>query len=143
MGTNPDAYLPTLGGSEAAGTLFTQLINGHHYYLQSEWSNGNSNCEMRPSPGRITPRFKVAGGRHVAGAPFTFNPSASTSSAVLSSATWNFGDGSKPAFRPGRTELTRVKHGYRKAGRYTVTLTLVDNRGNLTSIARRLTIHRR
>ena len=40
---NPDAFLPTLGGSASAGTLFDQLINGNKYYTQSEWSNGDIN----------------------------------------------------------------------------------------------------
>ena len=42
--TNPDAYLPTLGGSESAGTLFDQLINGDHYFTQTLWSNSAENC---------------------------------------------------------------------------------------------------
>jgi PKD domain-containing protein len=146
-GHNPNAFTPTLGGSEAAGTLFTQLLNGHPYYLQSVWSNGDGNCEMRPTVGRIVPRFTVPQEPNTAGATLSFNPRASTSSNPLSSATWNFGDGSKPAFfYPsaiflGSSTLTRAKHRYRRAGRYTITLTLVDNRGNLQSTTRRLTIH--
>jgi hypothetical protein len=142
-GANPNAYLPTLGGSEPAGTLSTQLINGHPYYLQSEWSNGNGNCEMRPSPGRITPRFNVTGRRHAGGTPLIFNPTASTSANALSSATWSFGDRSQPAFHSGRATLQRVKHRYRKAGLFTVTLTLVDDRGNLKATTRRVSVHAR
>jgi hypothetical protein len=59
-GSNPDAYAPTLGGRAAAGTPYDQLINGDRYYTQSEWSNGNRNCELRPSRGRIEPRFTRA-----------------------------------------------------------------------------------
>ena len=33
-----------LGGS--SGTLYNQLINGHHYYLQQEWSNAHSRCVL-------------------------------------------------------------------------------------------------
>src|SRR5579884_539227 len=40
--TNPDAFIPVLGGSAAAGTLYDQLIGGHGYYLQSEWSNADA-----------------------------------------------------------------------------------------------------
>ena len=47
-GPNPNAFLPALGGSAPAGTLFDQLINGDRYYVQSEWSNGDANCEMAP-----------------------------------------------------------------------------------------------
>jgi hypothetical protein len=140
-GYNPNAFLPTLGGNETAGTLYTQLINGHPYYTQSEWSNGNSNCEMRPSLGRIAPRFTVPQGRDRTRSSLSFNSAASTSRNALSSATWNFGDGSQATFLSGRVTLKRVDHSYPRAGRYTVTLTLVDNRGNLKSTARRLTVH--
>jgi PKD domain len=139
---NPSAFLPTLGGSAAAGTLYTQLINGHRYYTQSEWSNGDNNCEMRPSRGRIAPRFAVPHGPR-AGALLSFNPAASTSRNALSSATWNFGDGSQTSFFSGKAALTPARHRYRRAGRYTITLTLVDNRGNLKTTTRRVTIHAR
>jgi hypothetical protein len=33
-----------LGGS--TGTLYNQVINGHHYYLQREWSNKSSGCVL-------------------------------------------------------------------------------------------------
>jgi hypothetical protein len=135
--SNFDAFLPTLGGSETAGTLYDQLINGHPYYTQSEWSNGDANCEMRPSVGRIHPRFTV--GR--AGPALAFNPATSTSKNELSSATWSFGDGSGTRFFSGRETLRHPRHGYRRAGRYTVTLTLVDNRGNIKTTTRRVTVH--
>ena len=139
---NPNAFAPTLGGNEAAGTLYTQLINGHPYYTQSLWSNGDRNCKLRPSTGRIAPQFAVRGS-HKAGAPLRFNPAVSTSKNPLSSATWNFGDGSKTAFFSGHSARNRAKHRYRRAGHYTVTLTLVDNRGNLEATTRRVIIHGR
>jgi hypothetical protein len=128
---NPLAFTPTLGGSAAAGTLYTELINGHRYYTQSEWSNGNRNCAMRPSAGRIVPQFTLPRAPQTAGAALAFNPAASTSRNPLSSATWSFGDGSSTRFLVGTATLSRVNHRYRQAGRYTITLTLVDNRGNL------------
>ena len=143
FGSNPNAFRPTLGGSETAGTLYTQLINGHPYYTQSEWSNGDRNCEMRPSPSKIAPRFAVSRGRDAATTSLTFNPAASTSTNPLSSATWNFGDGSQTGFFTGKATLTLAKHRYRRAGQYTVTLTLVDNRGNLQITTRQVTVHTR
>jgi hypothetical protein len=146
---NPAAYEPTLGGSETAGTLYTQLIDDHPYYTQSLWSNGTHNCEMRPSGGRIVARFIVTQGASRTGNTVIFDPAASTSKIPLSSATWNFGDGSRPAFRypsavfRGSAVLIRAQHRYREAGRYTVTLTLVDNRGNLETTTRRVTVHTR
>jgi hypothetical protein len=142
IGVDPNAFAPTLGGSPSAGTLYTQVINGHRYYTQSEWSNGDDTCEMRPSAGRIVPRFSVPRGAR-AGASLSFNPAASASTNPYSGATWNFGDGSKPKFLSSRATLTRAQHRYRRAGRYTVTLTLVDDRGNLRSTTQRVTVYPR
>jgi PKD domain len=139
-GFNPNAFAPTLGGSEVAGTLYTQEINGHPYYTQSVWSNGDGNCEMRPTAGLLVPRFHVRGHR-TRTRPIVFNPGASKSVNTLSSATWNFGDRSKPAFVAGHAALKRIEHRYRRAGRYTVTLTLVDSRGNLNTTSQPVTIH--
>ena len=48
-GYNPGAWLPTLGGSAGAGTLFDQIVNGDDYYTQTVWSNGNGDCEAQPA----------------------------------------------------------------------------------------------
>lgn len=138
-GTNPDAFLPTLGGAAAAGTLFTQQINGHAYYTQSEWSNGVGNCAMRPSPGVIVPRFTVPP-RVSAGIPLGLSPAGSSSTHGYSSATWSFGDGTTPGFFSGGQALTATRHIYRTAGIYTVTLTLVDAVGNLQAVTKRVTV---
>jgi hypothetical protein len=138
FGSNPNAFLPTLGGSEAAGTLFTQLINGHPYYLQSEWSNGAAACAMRPLAGMIRPRFRVA---PAGGLAVTFNPAASTSTRGYSSATWSFGDGSHTAFFSGHATLSGAAHRYHRPGTYAVTLTLVDTQGNLKTTTRRVIVH--
>lgn len=140
-GFNRRAFTPTLGGNAAKGTLFNQLINAHPYYIQSEWSNGNYNCEMWPSGGRIVTRFSVPSARKPAGVPIRFNPAASTSRAPISSASWRFGDGTS-AFLVTSAALTPVTHRYNRPGRYTVALTLVDDRGNLATTTRRVRVKR-
>jgi hypothetical protein len=57
-GTSPDAFAPTLGGN-SAGSLYNQLINSHYYYLQSEWSNGDGGCDLRPPRARSPPASPV------------------------------------------------------------------------------------
>ncbi|HJS93253.1 MAG TPA: PKD domain-containing protein [Solirubrobacteraceae bacterium] len=126
------AFTPTLGGDAVAGTLYNQLIAGDQYYLQSEWSNGSGGCAMQPAGATITPRFSVPAGPRTAGSALSFDPSASTGTYRFSSETWNFGDGTATSFHAGRT-LTAATHTYAAPGDYTVTLTLVDNRGNLTT----------
>jgi PKD repeat protein len=140
-GTNPDAFLPTLGGSESAGTLYDQLINNDQYYIQSEWSNGDVNCEMRPSAGTITPSFLVpAPGSNPVGQPVSFDPSASPVTNPASSATWDFGDGTAQTFNAGGSALAVASHTYAAPGNYTIKLTLVDDRGNLASTSEPITI---
>jgi PKD repeat protein len=137
-GANPDAFEPTLGGSAAAGTLYNQLINGDHYYTQSVWSNGDVNCELKPSPGTITPSF-AAPSVGVPGATIAFDPTASASSEGYSSVTWSFGDGAS-SFSAGAAAPAAVTHAYSVPGAYTVTLRLVDTRGNLATVSRQVTI---
>jgi len=55
-GEMPDAFTPTLGGSAPAGTLYNQAIGAHRYYLQGVWSNGDSDCRLRPSSVPTWPR---------------------------------------------------------------------------------------
>jgi Carboxypeptidase regulatory-like domain/Phosphate-induced protein 1 conserved region len=50
LADNANAFLPTLGGDATQGTLYNQLIGGHQYYLQSEWSNNGERCAMGFSP---------------------------------------------------------------------------------------------
>ncbi len=38
-----------LGGG--SGTLYNQIINGHHYYVQQEWSNDGSTCLLQYGSG--------------------------------------------------------------------------------------------
>ncbi len=139
-GTNPDAFLPTLGGSAVAGTLFNQSIEGDPYYIQSEWSNGDVNCEMRPSAGTITPSFTVPTGPLFVAHSVSFNPGASTSTKGYTSVSWDFGDGNA-SFSAGAGAPSTVSHTYSAPGTYTVTLTLVDSRGNLATIGHSLTVN--
>ena len=134
--SNPNAYRPVLGGDPSAGTLFDQAINGDHFYTQSEWSNGDGTCELKPGLGTIRPRITPPRGRIAAGTLLRFNASASSSTYPYSSATWSFGDGSTSSFFRGRSALAPATHTYAAPGRYTIALTLVDNRGNLQSASR-------
>jgi PKD repeat protein len=87
-----------------------------------------------------TASFTTQHGRVSSGASLNFNPSASAGASRLASATWNFGDGSRPAFLSGHATLTSTEHRYTKPGSYTVTLTLIDDQGNLQSRSRQVTI---
>ncbi len=136
-GYSLNAYAPTLGGVASAGTLYDQLMNGNPYYTQSEWSNGDINCEMRPTPSTLSAGF-VAPASAVPGAAVSLDPSVSSSAGGYTSTTWSFGDATS-SFSSGA--LAGVSHVYPATGTYTVTLTLVDGYGNLSRISHVITVH--
>ena len=144
--TNPtaglaeNAFLPTIGGNATAGTLFDQLIGGHPYYLQGEWSNGNALCELRPSGDTMIPKFTMPDSPVGTGTPVRLDPQQSTSQRPLSSETWTFSDGTPPIFVPAIGPPSAVAHAFARAGGYTVTLTLVDAVGNLASTSQRILV---
>jgi PKD repeat protein len=125
---NPDAFLPTLGGSASAGTLYDQAINGHHYYTQSEWSNQGLNCRMNPTPSALTAAFTPPSTAKP-GTAASFKPTGSSAAAGYSSTTWSWGDGTASSFK--RAAPATISHTFAARGLYTVTLTLVDKYGNL------------
>jgi PKD repeat protein len=137
-GDNPNAFTPTLGGSGAAGTLFNQSMNGDSYYIQSEWSNGDINCKLRPSAGTISASFSASSGP-VVGTPVGFDPSASSSTNGYSSVTWDFGDGGTSFDRSGAGP-NAVSHTYGAAGTYTVSLTLVDPKGRISRASQQVSV---
>ncbi len=126
-GKNPNAFTPTLGGSAASGDLYNQLISSHPYYIQSEWSNGDEGCELRPSAGNIAAGFTD---HPDPGDAVSLDPGDSSSSSGYSSVTWSFGDGSS-SFAAGAP--TPVSHTYPAPGSYDVSLTLVDPMGNVST----------
>ncbi len=132
---SPNSYEPTLGGSATLGTLYDQLINGHQYYTQSLWSNGQVDCAMQPAAATLTPSFTVGGA--VPGQPATVDPTSSVSAAGVASASWSWGDGTS-SFLPGA--LTTAAHTFAAAGIYDVTLTLVDGNGNLATATRQVSV---
>lgn len=126
--TNPDAYLPTLGGSESAGTLYDQLINGDHYFTQTLWSNAVDNCLATAA---VSASF-TSSAPILPGVSASFDPAASSSNNGYSSTTWNWGDGSPNTVVAGPP--TTASHTYTAPGTYTVTLTLVDGSGNTAQV---------
>jgi PKD repeat protein len=117
QGEDPNAFLPTLGGSAASGTLFDQSINSDDFYLQSEWDNVSKACLMKPLA--------------LKSATFTFSPTSPAAGAAvkLSGAVtdpyggqgfvWTFGDGTEASG-------ASPEHVYSAEGSYEVTMTATD-----------------
>jgi PKD repeat protein len=164
-GYNPDAFLPVLGGSATGtthGTLYDQLINGHQYYTQTEWSNGDATCKAEPTSSALAANF-TGPSTATPGTPVSFDPSSSTNAGAISSTTWSFGDGTtsfstsppttiphtfsplKAAFTApiGPLQNTSVSFdgsGSSASATDNVTLTLVDQYGNLSTASQPVSV---
>jgi len=113
-----------LGGSP--GSLYNQVINGDHYYVQEMFSNENyvfggkkKMCIQRVDMPTAT--LKVSPKHPSVGHSVRFN--AKKPEGYITSYSWNFGDGS-----PAGSGMSTT-HTYASARAYTVTLTLTDVTG--------------
>ena len=135
--TDPNAYLPTLGGNAIQATLFDQLIGGDQYYTQTVWSNGDGGCVPGPAGAALTAAFAPSPAAPT-GTAVSFDPSASVAAAGVSSATWSFGDGATQ-FVTGTP--APVAHVYSQPGVYEAALTLVDGEGDVSTVTHSVTVY--
>jgi PKD repeat protein len=112
------------------GAKYNQVINGHFYWFQEEWSNQTHSCLQRltPSPARPHARFTVT-----AGSGLTLNFDAHGSSAPgggVAEYVWQFND----AFGAQTIEQTTptISHTFPSAGAYSVGLTIMAKDGTST-----------
>jgi PKD repeat protein len=124
---------PVLGG--APGNEWDQVINGDHYFLQDEFSNGdyadNASAGCIAAEDVPTAAFSVTTPAPSAGSPVAFTAASADPDASPGIATyaWDFGDGS--ATGSGATPF----HTYAAAGTLTATLTVTDVDGWTGSVS--------
>jgi PKD repeat protein len=134
-GADPDAYAPALG-TAPDGSLYDQRIAGDLYYTQSEWSNGQGDCELASSADPLTSTI-VAPQTGASGTAVRLLASATTATHGVASTTWSFGDGSA-AFNAGAPAAQA--HTYAAPGVYTVSMSLVDGSGQVATFTRPLAV---
>jgi hypothetical protein len=117
-------------GTAPNGAKYNQVINGHFYWYQEEWSNQTHSCLQRltPSPARPHAKFKVT-----AGSGLTLNFDARGSSAPgggVAEYVWQFND----VFGADTIEQTTptISHTFPSAGAYSVGLTIMGKDGTST-----------
>jgi PKD repeat protein len=126
-------YGTPLGGTLSAFTAFNQLINGHSYYTQTQWSNASTKTPSSPAVNGCAQRFGpspsfTAPSTITTGTAATFNGSGSYDLASpITTYIWNFGDGSPVV----TTTSAKPAHIYDSPGTYTVTLTVGDVSGSV------------
>lgn len=143
-GGSPNAwgYSQGLGGDPSNGTAYDETVNGHHYYVQAEWSNGDGGCEVTPTPGGATPAFTVSGGQ---GTSLTFNPTGTVSNVSYTLVYWLYGDNmfDREIFSPGGGQgLLTFAHTYSAPGDYTATEYIVTANGRTAQISHTVTVGR-
>jgi hypothetical protein len=112
------SFGPNLGGAGAG--VYNEMIDGHHYFLQEEWSNTDSSCQPRDEADAVS---FVLPRRLRAHRPATFTGSASDPDGQIITYSWSFGD---------RRSATgqRTSHTFSRPGPYTVVLRTTDSVGN-------------
>jgi hypothetical protein len=136
--TFSETYGPLLAGSTAYGTpgAFNQVIEGHDYLLQREWSDAGGLPAGARTPGgcvqlQLPAVFTPPAGA-VAAQQAHFDGSASgIAEDPVTRWSWSFGDGTSG-------EGATPAHTYAASGDYTVTLTVEDANGNTNTISQQV-----
>ncbi len=121
VGDQCDGQMGTTLGHATNGAAYNQVINGHLYWYQEEWSNVGHTCLQRLSPSDTTPSatFTVKKG---AGLTLNFDASGSIGSPGFALYVWQFND----AFAAQTIEQTtpKISHTFPSAGAYSIGLTV-------------------
>ena len=119
-------------GTAPDGAMCNQVINGHLYRYQEEWSNIGHTCLQRLGHVTTPPSatFVVTAGK---GLTLNFDASASAAQGGVAEYVWQFND----SF--GASTVTRhvatVSHTFPAAGAYSVGLTIFAADGTSTGLA--------
>jgi len=118
---SPQGTVPSGSGARAS---YNQVINGHFYWYQQEWSNQGNGCLQRLSFAGLRPTAQLTStpGR---GLSVSFDGAGSTAPGGVSRYNWQFNDGSNPDETTGATD----SHTFSSAGQYTVALTVFGSDG--------------
>jgi hypothetical protein len=126
---------PPLGKAKN-GAKYNQVVNGHFYWYQQEWSNQRHKCMQRLTFAGVEPTatFSSATG---AGNKMTFDATGSTATGGVAHYNWQFNDG--PGLStPTETTTPTVAHTFPAAGSYLIALTVFAANG--TSIGTAQTV---
>jgi PKD repeat protein len=88
LGDQCDGHMGTTLGTHN-GASYNQVINGHFYWYQEEWSNDGHTCLQRYTPPTTLPHatYTATAG---SGLAMTFNASASTAPSGIADFSWQF-----------------------------------------------------
>jgi PKD repeat protein len=113
-------------GTAPNGAKYNQVINGHFYWYQTEWSNERHTCLQRltPQTPNSTAQFTATAG---SGLTMSFDATGSTAPGGVADYVWQFND----AFGAQTVEETTptITHTFPAAGAYSIGLTIYAHNG--------------
>jgi PKD repeat protein len=109
-------------GTAPNGAPFNQLINGHQYMYQQEWTNQGSTCVQRFtfSGSEPTAQFTSTPG---SGNTMNYDASGSTAPGGVFQYHWQF-ENTQPGFSETESSSPTTSHTYGASGNHTVSLTV-------------------
>jgi PKD repeat protein len=130
VGDQCEFQMGTPLGTAPNGSPYNQVINGHFYWYQEEWSNQTHSCLQRltPSKARPTAKFTVT-----AGSGLTLNFDARGSSAPgggVAEYVWQFN--AVADAQTIETTTPTISYTFPSAGAYSVGLTIMGKDGTST-----------
>lgn len=116
-------------GTAPNGAKYNQVINGHFYWFQEEWSNQTHSCLQRLTPSRARPHaiFKVTAG---SGLTLNFDARGSSAPGGVAEYVWQFNDVN--AAQTIEQTTPTISHTFPSAGAYSVGLTIMSSDGTST-----------
>jgi hypothetical protein len=118
-------------GTAANGASYNQLVNGHLYWYQQEWSNQGHRCMQRLTFSGSEPVATFTS-KPLAGGETSFDAGGSTAPGGVFRYGWQFNDGSKPV----ETTSQNVAHKLAGADPHLVALTVFAKDGTSIGTAR-------
>ncbi|MGI8800931.1 MAG: PKD domain-containing protein, partial [Solirubrobacteraceae bacterium] len=139
IGDKCDAVNGPAVGTAANGARYNQVINGHYYWYQTEWSNQGNTCLQRLTfaGARPTAVFSASNtGAHAV----TFSAGGSTAPGGVHAYNWQFNDGPDITQTEVETSAPTLSHTFSADGPYTVALTIFAADGTSIGAARTVTV---
>jgi hypothetical protein len=125
-------------GNAPDGAKYNQVINGHPYWYQQEWSNQSKKCLQRLSFSGEVPTATFTGAP-AGGNAVSFDATGSSAPGGVARYNWQFNDGPGLSV-PTETTTPTLTHAFPAAGIYTVALTVFASDGTSIGTARTLTV---
>ena len=114
------------------GAKYNQVINGHFYWFQEEWSNQTHSCVQRLTPAKARPvaKLMVTAG---SGLTLKFDAHGSSAPGGVAEYVWQFNDANGAQTIDQKTPA--ISHTFPSAGAYSVGLTVMTKNGTSTGNA--------